>query len=453
MPALPTQVFRPSPETVAHVATLRGRADLRGLSAIVVGAGRSGLSAARLLSARGMDVRFADDRGHGDLAPDLRQEIAQERLGPLEVSSLEASDLVVLSPGVPKSRPELSGALRRGTLVGEVELASWFTKSPLIGITGTNGKSTTTALVGHILSGAGLRTFVGGNLGRPATEMADAQYDVGVLELSSYQLESLVSARFRVGVWLNLTPDHLDRYPDVSHYAAAKARLFEHLEPGGIAVLNAEDPLVSQWGRSLPSVSWFSAADVGPEILAPALPGRHNLSNIAAALESVAPFPVSDEHLRASLASFPGLPHRLERVRELNGVVYYNDSKATNVDSAVTAVRALAAPKVLILGGKDKGGSWQPLVEASRGSVHAVLAVGQAAPLVTRAFAGVVPKLEDAGTLEAAVRRASELARPGDVVLLSPACASFDQFKNFEHRGDEFRRLVFELAPPRRAHG
>lgn len=443
---LPTERFRANAAARATVDRLRARSDLTGTRALVVGAGQSGRSAARLLERRGAEVWLADDRREVS-------GVSPAQLVPIERARVEAADLVVLSPGVPRARPELAGVIERGLLIGEVELASWFIQAPLVGITGTNGKSTTTALVGHILSEAGLRTFVGGNLGRPATEMAEGAWEVGVLELSSYQLESLVSAQFRVGTWLNLTPDHLDRYADLHAYAAAKARLIEQVEPGGVAVLNAEDPLLREWGSGRAGVRWFSADDAPEASAAPALPGRHNRSNIAAALASVAGFSLPGDRVRAALSSFPGLPHRLERVRELDGVTYFNDSKATNVDSAVTAVRALSPPKILIAGGKDKGASWQPLVEAARGSVRVVLAIGQAAPLVAAAFQDVAPVFEHARTLEAAVRRAQALARPGEVVLLSPACASFDQFQNFEHRGEEFKRLVARLEPRRTDHG
>lgn len=453
MSSLPIEAFRPSPEALTAVSTLRARRSLSGLEAVVVGAGRSGLSAARLLVGRGASVRLMDERAYEALDPALRKDFSPECVGPIDSALCGAADLVVLSPGVPRTRPELHGALRRGVLVGEVELAAWFIERPVVAITGTNGKSTTTALVGHLLETGGHRTFVGGNLGRPATEMAEGSFDVGVLELSSYQLESMVSARFEVGVWLNLTPDHLDRYPDVAHYAAAKARLLELVPPDGSLVLNAEDELLADLGRAYENVRWFSAEDVSAEFSSPALPGRHNLSNTAAALRAVEPFALSPEVLRRGLRSFPGLPHRLERVRELDGVDYYNDSKATNVDSACTAVRAFSRPKILIAGGKDKGASWQPLVEASRPSVKAVMAIGQAEGIAAAAFDGAVPVLERVGDLASAVMRAQALSVPGDVVLLSPACASFDQFRSFEHRGDEFRRLVQSLAPMRRTDG
>lgn len=428
---------------------------------VVVGAGRSGRSAARLLAARGARVRVVDDRVEAlqDLGPGVAGE-------PLSGASLVGADLVVLSPGVPRSREVLAPAIAEGRLVGEIELASWLVAAPLVGITGTNGKSTTTALVGHMLEQAGIRAFVGGNLGEPLSELAffGEPVEVAVLELSSFQLESVETARFWAGAWLNLEPDHLDRYPSLAAYAAAKERLFERLSPSGVAIANARDPVVQAAARRVRSASvrWFAEGaplpaevegGLGTGVVAgvasrgeerfrvdgPGLLGPHNHENAAAAIEVARALGASPEAVQAGLSSFRGLPHRLSLVLEAAGVRFYDDSKATNVASAATAVRAMSTETILLAGGRDKGGSWDPLVEAARGRVVRVLAIGEAAAIVEQAFAGVVP-VEVAFTLERAVARAKALARPGQAVLLAPACASLDQFTSYAHRGAEFAR-------------
>lgn len=453
-----SQPFSPVMEAGARVAALRAKLSDGGVSAVVIGAGRSGRAAVELLKDRGTKIALLDDRaGAAD--------------GPIEKRAIDAAELVVLSPGVPRARPELETAISRGTLVSEIELASWFVDAPLVGITGTNGKSTTTALVAHILEESGKRVFAGGNLGRPLSELVTSgeQVDVAVVELSSYQLESIVDATFHVACWLNLAPDHADRYPDETTYALAKRRILERRAINGVAVLNAKDRWCALYGIRLGGpVRWFAVDDhsdlagwmgtlAASEIAVravwdeqeryrltnPALPGLHNRANACAAIECARYFDdVSPDAVQRGLDTFAGLPHRLERVACDGGVTWYNDSKATNVESAATGVRAVEGPKILIAGGKDKGASWAPLVRAARASgVRVVLAIGEAQAIVDAAFA---PDFEvrEVGTLEAAVAIARDIARPGDAVLLSPACASFDQFRDFEERGDRFRALV-----------
>lgn len=453
-----SQPFLPALGASSRVAVIRSALPNGGVSAVVVGAGKSGTAAAALLRSFNAKVRVLDDKA--------------EAGEPITADALVDADLVVLSPGVPRTRPELRGAIERGIVVGEIELASWFVKAPLVGITGTNGKSTTTALTAHLFESGGLRTFAGGNLGRPLAELAlsGEATDVAVVELSSYQLESIVDATFAVACWLNLTPDHADRYPDLDTYALAKRRIIERRAVNGVAVLNAKDHCVSDAGIRLGGpIRWF-AADVSSDLAGPMgtvlatpdqavrtsvggeerydlandnLPGMHNRANMLAAIECARHFEVSVRDVERGLKSFRGLPHRIELVRVLGGVRWYNDSKATNVDSAVIALRAVPGPKVLIAGGKDKGAPWAPLVEAAREhGVHTVLAIGAAAPIVLSSFGAMAM---DAGTIEQAIAKARSLARPGGAVLLSPACASFDQFKNYEHRGDVFRSLVVGL--------
>ncbi|MEL7368059.1 MAG: UDP-N-acetylmuramoyl-L-alanine--D-glutamate ligase [Myxococcota bacterium] len=472
------QPFEPGVQTWPRVASLRRRLteDPAGVRAVVVGAGVSGLSACRLLEARGADVRVVDDRPRYKFAPELQASLERLKLGPIEAAALADADLVVLSPGVPRRQPALEASIREGRLVGEIEMASWFCSVPLIGITGTNGKSTTTGLVAHMLQCAGQKVFVGGNFGRPLSELALGEpVDVAVVELSSYQLESIVEAQFRVSCWLNLTPDHLDRYANVEEYAAAKRRIVERRSINGIAVLNADDAIVSDAGRSLgEQVRWFSTrrdlkrtdmpgthmldavqavrvdgdTEESYRIDGAALIGEHNRANACAAIECVRYLGASPAAIQRSLSTFEGLPHRLQRVATVGRGTYYNDSKATNIEAAVTAVGAVPEPVYLIAGGVDKGSTWAPLVDAARGRVEVVYAIGEAAPLVQDAFTSVAP-VEMSGTLDAAVEAAAERLRSSGQkasVLLAPACASFDQFANYQVRGDSFCAAVRKLS-------
>ncbi|MCB9650732.1 MAG: UDP-N-acetylmuramoyl-L-alanine--D-glutamate ligase [Deltaproteobacteria bacterium] len=474
---VPYEPFEPSPEAYARCSVLRDRLEKGGaLRAAVVGAGVSGLAAARLLLAKGATVVVADDRPREALGPDAQAALQGVELVPLTAAALAGVELVVLSPGVPRSRPELADSIKAGRLVGEVELASWFVHLPMVGVTGTNGKSTTTALVAHLLRQAhGDAVFAGGNLGEPLSTLAldPARYVAAAVELSSYQLESVVEAQFMVSCWLNLTPDHTDRYQSLEEYAAAKRRLLMRRSVHGVAVLNAKDRYCADAGLSLGGdVRWFAPSptsdlastmgtllesddvarrttDDGVEryrLDNPALLGLHNKANALAAIECARHLGVSPEAVQAGLSTFRGLPHRLELLGEVGGVRYYNDSKATNVDSAVTALAALPGPVLLIAGGKDKGAPWAPLVEAARGKVALVLSIGQAAPLVEAAFGPAGFEVVSAGTLDEAVAVARARAQPGAQVLLSPACASFDQFRDYNHRGEVFRALVEGLG-------
>ncbi len=477
--SVPSQPFEPGAESWPRVAALRRRLTEtpQRIRTAVVGAGTSGLAALRLLQAREVQTIVLDDRPKDGLGAAAQAQLAKVEVRPIEAETVDAADLVVLSPGVPRSKPALRRAIEDGRLVGEVELASWFIRAPLIGITGTNGKSTTTALVAHMLGRGGRKVFAGGNLGRPLSELPLSEpVDVAVVELSSYQLESVVEAHFRVGCWLNLTPDHLDRYPDVDAYAAAKRRIIERRSINGTAVLNADDPIVRDVGRRLAGgVRWFSLHDKderassmgtfmvdearaqrrdwrGDEetyvIDAPALIGSHNRSNACAAIECARYLGLPPAAVQEGLSTFEGLPHRLERVGQVGALTFYNDSKATNIDSAVTAVRAVPAPVVLIAGGVDKGGSWAPLVDAAQGRVRKVLAIGAAAPIVERAFRAGGIAVSEVQTLDRAVLEATriDVAEP-HTVLLAPACASFDQFANYGARGEAFRAAVRRLSP------
>jgi UDP-N-acetylmuramoylalanine--D-glutamate ligase len=463
---------------------VNGRSSLPAVSGrevAVLGAGKSGLAAARLLCRRGARVSVLDAQPEESLAEargELRAAGAALRAGlPLGAVDLGTPALVVVSPGVPLSLPSLAQVRSRGVPVwGEVELAGRFLAPgvPVVGITGTNGKSTTTALCGALCTAGGLSPFVGGNLGTPLSDAVDGPPPgVYVVELSSFQLEGLDSLRVHAGAILNLTPDHLDRYASLEAYAQAKARLFQNQEPGDVAVLNLDDAWTLRLaslahvplegftldGRNtLPGGFEGAAVATGKGFRVPqmelafsvgtkALRGAHNLQNAMAATLLALHVGVAPKDVQRGLDTFPGLPHRLESIRVLDGVEWVNDSKATNVDAAVVALEAFPKGSRLFLlaGGKGKGAPYAPLVKAAGGKVAAVLTLGQDGTLIQEEFSTQYT-VHACGTLERAVARARELARPGDVVLLSPACASFDQFRNFEDRGDTFRRLVQALS-------
>lgn len=456
---------------------MEGSLRLAGQRVLVVGLARSGAAAARLARARGARVTITDRRAATELAPALKElgQGVELALGGHDRADFTRADLVVVSPGVPLALPEIQEARRQGVpVMAEVELsARLLPPLPIVGITGTNGKSTTTALAGALL-GRDRRVFVGGNLGTPLAELilSGRAVDAVVLELSSYQLEGIERFRPTVAALLNITPDHLDRYRDVETYALAKARIFANQQPGDWAVANARDPRAMAlagsgrgdlatfgFGPPAPRAArapeaggalWLSAGDLAPEryeVRSRALRGRHNLENAMAAALCARLLGVPGREVQAGLAAFPGLPHRLELVRERGGVEWVNDSKATNVDSTAVGLAAFPASRphvVLILGGRGKRAPYAPLRALFQDRVKAVLTIGEDAPALSRELAGAAP-IEPVETLAAAVARAAALTGSGDVVLLSPACASFDQFKSYEHRGETFRQLVAAL--------
>jgi UDP-N-acetylmuramoylalanine--D-glutamate ligase len=409
--------------------------NLKGRTALVVGMGKSGQAAARLLLAKGATVLEADDKKAGTRRA--------------EPEALAGIDLVVVSPGVPLDKPLFAEArLRAIETVGEVELASRFIEEPILGVTGTNGKSTTTALCGHLLATAGLRVFTGGNLGTALSNrlLDEGKLDATVCELSSYQLESIRTFRCAAAAVLNVTPDHLDRYPSLEEYARAKARIFENQRQGDRAVLNAADARVREM-RTNPGVERV-VIDPRKDTLtlrAPTLRGAHNLENALAATALAAHLGLGAEVMQRGLDSYPGLPHRLEPVRTLNGVEWVNDSKATNVDSVEKSLTAFPGNVLLILGGRGKGAPYAPLRQLVVERVKAILTIGEDANKVADELGDLRP-LHACETLPAAVEKARSLAKAGDVVLLSPACASYDQFNNFEERGEQFKALVGRLS-------
>jgi UDP-N-acetylmuramoylalanine--D-glutamate ligase len=430
---------------------------------------RSGLAMAELLARHGAVVRATDLKPLDQLgdAPNVlaRLHIPFAQQAP-EV--FEGCDLIVLSPDVPADLPPLEEARKRGArVIGEVELAAPFLKGRNIGITGSNGKTTTTSLIGHILRESGVPVQVGGNIGVPVTAMVDSGRADGwnVLELSSFQLETIVDFRAHIALALNVTQNHLDRHHTFETYAAAKGRLFETQQAGDFAILNADDPVcVAYADRTAATPQWFSSRrKVSPgaslchdklvldgKLLMNAgevpIRGRHNVENVLAAAIATARAGLERERIAAAVRTFKAVEHRLEFVRQVSGMDFYNDSKATSVDATLKALEAFPGGLWVILGGKDKGLDYAALREPLAAKAHAALLIGAAAAKIADQLQGAVPLLE-LKTLDAAIAYAYEHGKPGDTVLLAPACASFDQFKSFEHRGEVFKQIVNQLQP------
>jgi UDP-N-acetylmuramoylalanine--D-glutamate ligase len=447
--------------------------ELKGARATVVGLGQSGLSAARLLVQKGATVTVNDSRDEaalGEKAVQARALGVALDLGGHDAERLSANDLIVVSPGVPQLA-QLDEAEARGvSVVSEIELASWFVHGQVIGITGTNGKSTVTTLVGEMCKATGRPTFVGGNLGTPLVDVVGTPAaDEGgylVVELSSFQLERVQRFRAHVGVLLNITDDHLDRYPDFAAYAAAKGRLFVGQTRADFAVAPAFDKLCSAMARaSAGKVVLFGGGDgevrresgllvdtvsgLSVPIAELGIQGEHNVDNAAASALVARLAGVDVAHVASVLRSFKGLPHRMQHVATLSGVDFFDDSKATNVGAAVAAIVGLGRQDrrvVLVAGGKDKGGSYAPLREVMEQHGAALVLIGEATPLIEHAFSGVSFPVQRAQTMADAVKQARALASPGEAVLLAPACASFDMFRSYAHRGDVFRDDVLALV-------
>jgi len=449
---------------------------MEGTRVLVVGLGRSGEAVAEFLAARGASVAATDAKPEEAVAPlaaKLRSAGVELHFGALEAELIRDRNLIVVSPGVPWDLPALAEARSLGIeVVGEVEFASRYLKGPVIGVTGSNGKTTTTVLIGHLLASSGRAAQIGGNVGvpyPPVTAMVPTSRPEmwNVLELSSFQTESIQRFHADIAVALNVTPDHLDRHGDFENYAAAKGRLFSTQRAGDFSVLNADDPTCVRYAAQTKGEAvWFSRSrpvehggfvDDGEIIFRRAgidtplasvesipLRGAHNLENVLAATTAAFLAGAPAEGIRCALPAFKAVEHRLEFVRRLRGVDYYNDSKATNVDAAQKALEAFENHVWMILGGKDKGSDYTVLRHAIQRKARAVLLVGAAAPKIREQLTGFAALVE-AGSIESAVRYAASHAEPGDTVLLAPACASFDQFMNYEHRGRVFKELVRSL--------
>ena len=435
--------------------------------AVIVGLGTTGLSCARYLRAHGWRLAVTDTRAAPPQLPALTALDAgiPLRLGGLDPSLLTDAVCVVASPGVPLSAPFFAEARRRGlSIVGDIELFARAAEAPVAGITGTNGKSTVTALLARMAERAGFKVRCGGNLGEPALDLLGRDTQLYVLELSSYQLETTTSLACRAATVLNVSPDHLDRYDSLASYAAAKARIFARCDT---AVINLDDPLVVAMPRlARRTLSFSLRASIGADYAvalirgecwltrgaAPLLEaaslrirGLHNAANALAALALGEALSLPLPAMLAELTAFTGLPHRSQWVADVNGVSYVDDSKGTNVGATLAAVAGMPGPLVVIVGGEGKNQDFAPLAAAFRGKVRHALLIGRDAPRIARVLEGVCP-LEGCATLPQAVQAAARAAQPGDTVLLSPACASLDMFRDYAHRGDVFAQAVQELA-------
>ncbi|MFN0107693.1 MAG: UDP-N-acetylmuramoyl-L-alanine--D-glutamate ligase [Blastocatellia bacterium] len=446
-----------------------------GQNILVVGLARSGVAAAEFLAASGARVTVNDSKPEGELkdVDGLRAKGIAVVGGAHPRELFEQSDLIVVSPGVPLALEPFQLARAAGvSIIGEVELAARFLRGRLVGITGSNGKTTTTTLVGELLKDAGLPTQVGGNIGTPLISLVETSTDdsVTVVELSSFQLEAVEQLHVNVALLLNITPDHLDRYDSMADYAAAKANIFRNQTTTDVAVLNADnDWAMREAEKSTARRFCFSRltelgagiflrgeeiihrSETGDQMLLNRadiqLPGDHNVENVMAALAAGLACGASVDSMRQTVRNFKGVEHRLEFVAEIDGVKFYNDSKATNVDAAIKCLEAFAGGVIVILGGKDKGGDYSPLAPLIRERCEHVILIGAAADKIGAVLEETKP-LHRSPTMPDAVKLGLELGRPGDVVLLAPACASFDMFDNYEHRGRVFKEAVHSLGKP-----
>jgi len=449
--------------------------ELKGKKVLVVGLGKSGLAAALFLRRRGAQVTVSDVRSAEALAKDipaLLEAGIMVEAGGHGLLTFRRQDLIVVSPGVPLETPELAQVKSFGLpVIGELELAARFLKGRIAAITGSNGKTTTTTLLGEILKAAGLPTLVGGNIGVPVIGLIDESTDESwsVLEVSSFQLESTVEFHPQIAVILNITPDHLDRHGTFENYALAKERIFAAQTGADFLVLNADNTAAEAAAtRAKTQVYWFSVErpvpqgawlqqgsvvyrageDAPIETVMPlsgiTLKGTHNVENVLAAVCAARLAGASPEAIRRAVESFQAVEHRLEYVATVNGVEYYNDSKATNVDATAKAIASFSKGIHLILGGKDKNSDYTLLTQLLRERVCAVYTIGAAAGKIESHLRGVLP-IYSCATLDKAINAAASAAKPGEVVLLAPACSSFDQFESYEHRGRIFKELVNEL--------
>ncbi len=457
------------------------RTDFNNQRVLVMGLGKTGQAAARYFYRRGAQVTVSD---HGDtaslqtLGASLRAEGLRVELGAHRPASFMEAQLIILSPGVPHELPILQAARAQGIpVVGEIEFAAACLTSPIIAITGSNGKTTTTALTGTLLQHAGYDVFVGGNIGNPLIGFLDREEsaEVLVLELSSFQLDTVEHFCPSISILLNIQPDHLDRYADFEAYGRAKARIFKNQTAAHCAILNAADPEVRKWIPQLQARTFLYAPEeftgltyppagiisrnairislpernggkpVDFDLSGVKLPGAHNRENICAALLAALLHGAEVNSLQRALEAFTGLSHRLEEVRILQQVRYVNDSKATNVAALRVALAAFEAPLVLIMGGRPKGDDFAELKPGMNGRVRHLIVMGEAAQAIQTALAASAP-VSRVNSMQEAVGQARRVATPGDVVLLSPACASFDMFDNYNDRGEAFRRAVQELA-------
>lgn len=446
---------------------------------LVVGLGKSGIASAQFLATRGARVTVSETRSQSELKNEipalLERGIAIETGGHGE-RTFRDQDLIVVSPGVPAEVPQLARARQQGIpVIGEIELAARFLKGKIAAITGSNGKTTTTTLCGEVIASSSQRTLVGGNIGTPVILLVDDSTDdtVNVIEISSFQLETIETFRPHIAVVLNITPDHLDRHGSLEAYTAAKARIFENQNSSDYSVLNLDDPgSAALRSRTKGQLCWFSRKqelkgdsigaflrgneiywrdDKLDQIVMPVseipLKGSHNVENVLAAIAVGRLCGCDIQSIRDAVRRFKAVEHRLQHIATIRGVEYYNDSKATNVDATIKAIESFSGNIHLILGGKDKNSDYTQMNNLLRARVKRVYTIGSAAEKI-RSHVQPAVEVMACVTLQTAVERAHDAAKSGDVVLLAPACSSFDQFENYEHRGRTFRALVERLQHP-----
>jgi UDP-N-acetylmuramoylalanine--D-glutamate ligase len=462
--------------------------NLKNKKILVVGLGRTGLAVARFLTqaqAVVMATDTADETVLGDQVRQIKQLGIKTELGQHRNDTFENADLIVISPGVPHTIEPVIRAQNRGIpVIGEVELASRFIREPLVAVTGTNGKTTTTELIGAMLKNTGLKVFIGGNIGNPLIGYVETGQvvDVVVAEISSFQLDTIKHFRPKVSVLLNISKDHLDRYPDFDAYANSKMRIFENQQENDIAVLNgadarvysltghikcqklfypnpqsnengallADDRITLKLNNSKRFNSHFRIPNSefrirqSVDTAAAGFLGRHNLENACAAVLAALAAGATIEGIQTALNQFQGSAHRLEYIETINEARYFNDSKATNVEAVVRALECFAQPVILIMGGRDKGDDFKALGDAVRKHAKKLIVMGEAASAISSALTQIIPATS-ASSMQDAVQKANEAAAPGEIVLLSPACASFDMYDNYAQRGDDFRKEVVKL--------
>ncbi len=427
---------------------------------LVVGLGVSGAAAARFLKKRGARVTVTDMASEKQLSPFLdriRDLDIELQLGTHITQTFENTDLIIISPGVPDTILPITNAKEKNVPVwGEIELAGQFIKEPIVAVTGTNGKTTTTTLLGKMIESSGLKPFVGGNIGTPLIEYVDhkEKADVVVAELSSFQLDTIDTFRPKVSVLLNITEDHMDRYADLETYAASKGRIFTNQQESDTAVLNGSDPLTVKITKHIKAKKRFFYHDESTDntssdlnlldFYVPGLPGKHNIENASAAALAAMSIGCSLKGIQAALNNFKGLPHRLEYVKTINDIRFFDDSKATNIDAVARAIDAFDAPIVLIIGGRSKGARFNDLSERVSKKIKQLIVIGEAKKNIISAL-GRYTKTHASDSMQDAVIAAYQSAAPGDIVLLSPACSSFDMFRSYAHRGEIFQKTVGNL--------
>jgi len=441
---------------------------------LVVGLGITGVSTARFLKKMGAVVTVTDMAKEDELGTSvaiIRELGINMELGSHENSTFENVDLIILSPGVPHAIPQIQRAINKGIeVLGEIELASRFIDQPVIAITGTNGKTTTATLLGEMLKSSGFHVFVGGNIGSPLIGYVDRgeKAEIIVVEVSSFQLDTIESFKPKISVLLNITEDHLDRYPDFNAYVKSKCRIFENQNSGDTIVLNGFDPLIRKCTKNIDCRKLFFTArkeseegttvngkivkiffessykiqsPMSIDLSGTSIKGKHNIENACAACLTALSAGGTLEGIQMALDNFKGLPHRLEYVATVNDVKYFNDSKATNVDAVIRALECFSGRVILIMGGRNKGADFDSLRDTVRHITKKIIAIGEAKENIISSFNRIVP-VDSASTMQDAVFTACDAAKPGDVVLLSPACSSFDMYNDYNHRGKVYCEAV-----------